>query len=102
MKTATYIGISISEFWELTPYELNIAAESFELRKKHEIEVAKDLATYTAFLTSRWVWEKKIDIDKFMSHGEKKAEMSNEEMLNKVKALNKLFGGEVKIDGTEE
>ena len=27
LELATYIGISISEFWDITPYELNIAAK---------------------------------------------------------------------------
>lgn len=109
MRNATYIGISISEFWELTPYELNIALESYEKRKTDEIEEynlkfknESDLMIYQAFLISRWVWQDKVDINKIFKTDKKKNSMTDEQMLNQVKALNKLFGGEVIVDGAKE
>lgn len=49
-----------------------------------------------AYLIARWVWAKKIDIKKILSEKKEKKEMSDEEMLQQVKTLNALFGGEVK------
>ncbi|HCL01205.1 MAG TPA: hypothetical protein DHW61_02130, partial [Lachnoclostridium phytofermentans] len=52
-----------------------------------------------AYLISRWVWQKKVDIDKILNTKKSNKKMTNEEMLAQVKVLNSLFGGEVVIDG---
>ena len=106
MELATSIGITISEFWEITPYELSIAVRGFCKRKEREAEEysakykqqQKDLI-YQAYLISRWVWAKKVDIEKILNVKPKQKNMSDEEMLAQVKALNTLFGGEVVING---
>lgn len=89
----------------MSPHQLEIAAVAYSESRKDEIEgkteiykqLQKDL-TYTAYLISRWVWSKKVDIDKILDHETYKKEMTPEEMLKKVKALNAMFGGDV-IDG---
>ncbi len=96
MELATFIGISISEFWDITPYELNLIAKGYQ---KREEKRSKE-SIYQAYLISRWVWQKKIDIEK-MLNAKKKKVMTDEEMLEKVKALNAIFGGEVKVIGKE-
>jgi hypothetical protein len=109
MELATSIGISITEFWEITPYELSVAVKGFGQQKQREAEEYKakfkndrNLAFYQAFLISRWVWQKKVNIDELLKDKpEKKKVMTNEEMLAQVKMLNLMFGGEV-IDGTEK
>ena len=101
MKLATFIEISLSEFWEMDLYELNIYAESYAKRKQGEIEVNHKLNTLQAYQTSRWVWGKRLEqrvIDEILKDNAQK-EMSDNEMLKKVKALNAMFGGEVKKDG---
>lgn len=60
-----------------------------------------------ALLISRWVWKKRIshsEIEEItnIEKREKKKEMTDDEMLLQVKALNVLFGGEVKIIGAEK
>lgn len=55
---------------------------------------------YQAFLISRWVWAKKVNIEKFINFDKKKEVMTDDEMLAQVKALNMLFGGEVRENGT--
>jgi hypothetical protein len=109
MELATYIGISITEFWDITPYELNIALRSFNKRKNDELkeyeiklENERRLLTLQAYQISRWVWQKKVDIDKALDIPKEKKAMSDEQMLAQVKMLNSLFGGEVKVNGTEE
>ena len=99
MKLATFIGMPISEFWEITPFELNIAAESYTRRKQLDTELQRKLLTIQAYQISRWVWAKKLDMNKILKEMEPKKEMTSDEMLRQVKALNALFGGEVKQVG---
>ena len=110
MELATYVGISILDFWELTPYELSIVVKSFNKRKSDEIEEYKIklenermLLTIQAYQISRWVWQKHVDIDKALNVKEEKKEpMTDDEMLSQIKVLNRLFGGEENINGNEE
>lgn len=104
MELAFSIGISISEFWELTPYELIIAQRGFYKRKEYEAEEyeakmknQRVLMTIQAYQISRWVWAKKLDIKEILKdmEGPAKKQMTNEQMLAQVKMLNALFGGEV-------
>lgn len=98
MELATLIGISISEFWDITPFELNLLAKGYAKRKEAE----QKESIYQAYLISRWVWQKKIDIEKILNSNIKpQKNMTDEQMLAKVKALNVLFGGEVRTVGKE-
>lgn len=92
MELAASVGIPITEFWELTPFELSIAANGY--RKRKELESKESI--YQAYLISRWVWQKRIDIEKILNGEKKKKIMTEDEMLAQVKALNTIFGGEVK------
>ena len=54
-----------------------------------------------AYLTSRWVWTKDVPIEKILNNLELEVEkekkvMTDEQMLAQVKALNAMFGGNVK------
>jgi len=73
----------------MTPAELNIYAlayvEKREDRQKENI--------YQAYLISRWVWQKKIDIKKYLNTSKKKKQMTDEQMLQQAKILNAVFGG---------
>lgn len=53
-----------------------------------------DNGVIAAFLTSRWVWKKRVDVEKFL-HKQETREMSDEEMLKQVRALNALMGGTI-------
>lgn len=111
MELAASIGIKTSEFYEMTPRELNIELKGYQKRKEFEAEEYKiklkneqRMLTIQAYQISRWVWVKKLDINKILKDMEpmkaKKA-MTNDDMLNQVKVLNKLFGGEVRDNGNE-
>jgi hypothetical protein len=112
MELATSIGITINEFYEITPKELNIALSGYRKQKEYEAEEYKiklkneqQMLTVQAYQISRWVWAKKLDINKILKDMEpmkpKKA-MTNDEMLKQAKLLNRLFGGEEVKDGTEK
>ena len=71
---------------------LNAYEKEREFRQKESI--------YQAYLISRFVWQKKIDIEKILNSNIKpQKNMTDEQMLAKVKMLNTLFGGEVKTVG---
>lgn len=85
----------MSEFWEMTPSELNLSAEIYAEKKKQE----EQNMIIQAYLISRWVWAKKVPIEKIledMGTKKEKKEMTDDAMLAQVKVLNALFGGEVK------
>ena len=79
----------------MTPAELNLSAEIYAEKKKQE----EQNMIIQAYLISRWVWAKEVPIEKILNELGTKQEnkiMTDEEMLNQVKMLNNLFGGEVK------
>lgn len=75
----------------MTPHQLNMAIE--ENNKKSE-EKQKEMIHH-AYLISRWVWQKKIDIEKILNTKKEKKVTTDNEMLKQVEILNMIFGGEV-------
>ena len=70
---------------------MNVYAEAYVENKENE----QRENIYQAYLISRWVWQKKIDIKKYLNAPKNKKQMSDEQMLNQVKMLNTVFGGRV-------
>ena len=99
MKLAAEIELPFSEFWELTPYEFNLIVESYSNKKKENFKEKISIAYYNAMWAIQWLG-KKQDHPKPLQeildslYKEKKV-MNDEDMLNQVMALNKLFGGTV-------
>lgn len=86
------MGFSIADFWDTTPYEFSIIVEGYAERKQQDY----DLAITQAYLTSRWVWAKKLpDLKKLLGKKEPKKSMTDDQMMQMAMALNKLYGGEV-------
>lgn len=79
----------------MTPRVLNIYIKAYTDEKK---EREKELVSQ-AYLISRWVWQKNIDIDKILksidSKEEKQKQMTDDQLLAQAKMLNAMFGGEV-------
>lgn len=76
----------------MTPHQLNmIIDEVYKTKEKEEKQLIRQ-----AYLISRWVWAKKINIEEIL--GEKKVNkvMTDDEMFQQVKVLNAMFGGEIK------
>ncbi len=79
----------------MTPDELNLSAKIYAGKKKQKDQNM----IIQAYLISRWVWAKEVPIEKILNELGTKQEnkiMTDEEMLNQVKMLNNLFGGDVK------
>ena len=89
---AVEIGMSIPEFWDITPHELNLKINAYGKRQKEQ----QDAMLIQAFLISRWVWKKRVNIKKLISEEKPKGPMTDDEMLEQVKRLNRMLGGEVK------
>lgn len=86
------MGISISEFNRMTPREFFI----YEKGHLDKQELEQKRLVHQAYLISRWVWTKNINIEKILESKQEKKEMTDDEMLKQVEILNRLFGGEVK------
>ncbi|KAF5047421.1 hypothetical protein DSECCO2_460520 [anaerobic digester metagenome] len=98
MKLAATIGIPVSEFWEMTLDELNLYAEIYFEKQKNEFKDKLSLEYYNAMWTIQWLGKKSEHpepLNKILEnlYKEKKI-MTDEQMLEHVRALNKLFGGE--------
>ncbi len=100
MKLAASIGISLGEFWEMTPYELNVYAKAYFENKKNEFKEKLTLEYYNAMWTIQWLGKRSQHpqpLQKILDSIDKQTKvMTDIEMFNQVKILNKLFGGEVK------
>jgi|LSQX01.2.fsa_nt_gb hypothetical protein len=103
MKLAASIGIPVSEFWEMTPYELNVYAKAYFENKKNEFKEKLTLEYYNAMWTIQWLGKRSQqprplqEILEAIDKERKNKVMSDEDMLKQVMVLNKLFGGEVKL-----
>lgn len=97
MRVAAAVGINFSDFWQMTPFELEIYADAFAERKKHENHYSYQLAVITSFLASRWVWAKRVNVDKYLQTDEKKStvkNMTDDELIRTIKNLNFRLGGD--------
>lgn len=77
---------------KITPKVLNVYAKAYTEKQNFE----QKTSAYQAYLISRWVWQKKVDIEKILNIEKQKQPMTDEQMITKVEALNAIFGGEVK------
>jgi len=94
------------EFWELTPYEFFLKVDAYSKKKIEHTKEQITIAYLNALWTIQWLGKRhnhprplKEILD---SIGKEKREMTDEEMFERVKALNVLFGGEVKTVGKKQ
>ena len=67
-------------------------AEEYHIKLKQE----RELSIYQAYLISRWVWAKRLNIKEILRSLDDKPKkvMTDKEMLAQVRLLNQMFGGE--------
>lgn len=96
MRLAADIEIPVSEFWEMAPNELNLYANIYFGKQKQNFKDRLTLEYYNSMWTIQWLGKKHPDpLSKILdSLFKEKKIMTDEEMLQHVKVLNKLFGGE--------
>lgn len=91
LKSAIHIGISISEYNEMTPHELNLHILAYAEKQRQDMEEKVALARLGEYLHRV---KKLPSVDELLK--QPKRQMTDEEMYEQVKKLNALFGGEVK------
>lgn len=101
LETATLIGVSPLEFWQLTPFEFNLMVRAYASKLEDERKEKITLTYMNAQWTAQWMGgkQKPPSLQKLLNTNEKKKAMTDEQMLNKVRQLNAALGGEVRIDG---
>ncbi|WP_096224901.1 hypothetical protein [Geobacillus sp. FJAT-46040] len=98
LETAATIGMSLLEFWELTPYELSLVAESYieNLQREYEEKVA--LAYMNALWTAQFMFGKRKppSLEEILKKGKKEQKkMTPEQIFEEVKRMNAALGGTV-------
>jgi hypothetical protein len=96
LKSAIRIGLSIQEYNEMTPYELNIHAEIFEEKQRFEQEERLSLVWMGEYFHRV---EKMPTLNELLGKKEETKVMSAEEMLANVMQLNSAMDGTVKKAG---
>lgn len=83
------IGLSIEEYNEITPSELNLHIECHNERDRRR----NNFEMTAAYLTAAWSRSKRMPELKKVLQPEPKREQAPEDMLNIVKKLNAALGG---------
>lgn len=85
----------------MTPYDLSIALQGYIENKKREQEefsfkykLEHDEKVTQAYLISRWVWAKKVNLNDFLIVKQKKT-MTEDELYKQGLAMVKMFGGDI-------
>lgn len=92
MKTAIRIGISIKDYEDMTPHELNLSVWGYNERMKLENKNNLTLA----YLIAGWSKAKRMpSLKKILGEEDKPKVQSDKDMLAKVMALNAAFGGKI-------
>jgi hypothetical protein len=99
LKTAILIGLSVSEFDEMTPYELMIFLEAYTEKEEADLQEAVTLVWLGEYYHRlKRLPALKGELKKFLKNEQ---EMTDEEMLDVVKTLNAQFGGSFVNKGGE-
>jgi len=90
----------------MTPSELNIYARIHKDKSLEETKEKVTLAYLTALWTIQWLGKKHQQPrplkEILATIGKERKVMTDEQMLERVKQLNALLGGEVKIGGSSK
>jgi len=92
------VGIPLETYNEMTPRELNLHIQVYNemSREKSEEELV------VAYLTAYWNRVRRMpNLRNILSSIRPREEMSDEQLLAQIKAMNAAMGGEVKIKGRE-
>lgn len=90
------MGLSLSEYEEFTPKELNLLAEVYAEKEKEKVESNITFAWLNAYYQRvEKLSPLKECLDEALGRTPKGEEMSDDAMLEMVKRLNAQFGGKV-------
>lgn len=85
------IGLSISEYNEITPHELNLHVQAYNERMEYEYKERLTMAYYTA----GWSRVKRMpDLNKLLgSTNHSDGQQTDEQLLKTIRQLNAAMGG---------
>lgn len=89
MMAALRVGLSISEYNEITPHELNMHIKAYNERQKRDDNNGLALA----YLNAGWTRAKRLPPWNKVIEQEKPKAQTPEQMLKMVQMLNAKFGG---------
>ena len=96
---AAEIELPFSEFWDMTPYELNLKARAYFDRQEREYKDKITLEYYNAMWTIQWLGKKSQQpkpLEKILDGlFKQKKIMTDDEMLAQAKMLNAMLGGSI-------
>lgn len=97
--------MTIAEFWEITPHELSLKINAYSKRQTEQLKEKITLAYLNSLWTIQWLGKRHQHprpLKEILAGiGKEKNEMTDEQMFEVVKALNAMFGGEVRTVGKE-
>jgi hypothetical protein len=96
LKSAIRIGLSIEQYNEMTPYELNLHADIYQEKQKFEEEERLTLVWMGEYFQRI---EKLPTLNEILGKKEETEEMTADEMLHNIMQLNSALGGTVKKAG---
>lgn len=83
----------------MTPYQLSLYADVYKKKKEEESKNEISLAYINALWTAQWFGKKNNHpkpLNEILNNKKSKEIMTDEQMLQHVKMLNAMLGGEVK------
>ena len=96
----------ITEFWEITPYELSLKIDAYSKCKTEQLKEKITLAYLNSLWTIQWLGKRHQHprpLKEILANiGKEKKTMTDEQMFEMVKVLNAMFGGEVKISDEKQ
>lgn len=96
LEIAIQCEVSPLEFWELTFFELQKIIDIYRNKKNEEGKEKITLAYLNAMWTIQWLGKNKPKpLNEILGEKKEKKAMSDNEMLERVKMLNAMFGGEI-------
>lgn len=93
LKNATLAGIDPIKFWDYTPFELELLVNKYIEEEKKKAKDIVALAWYTEAMHRQ---KRLPKLEKLLKEEKSKKEMTDKEMLEKIKKLNSMLGGEIR------
>ena len=95
LEIAVQIGLSIDQYWDMTPREFQIHIKAHQKLKKEKRTELLYLAWHTAALTRQEEFPDLKEVLKDPTEEKPKLAQTEAEMLSSIKAITAMFGGNV-------
>lgn len=93
LEVALVIGLSYTEFWQMTPFEFEIAKKAYNKQNIDKYNSNMTTAYYSAYFNRTDKMQKLEDY--IIKEEQPLEEMSDEQLMNQIKMLNAMLGGTI-------